>query len=202
VGVRAFQEIFLSIDQGRPPLLNATAPELQGAVTNVLDFAGKLLSHVLNVLGSVLDLVPIAAVSTFENRLALEAAWGTGKSAYDFTLSELIVATRRVIAKAGKPLAIPQKVAAAHRIKRAVGAGAAEAPYGVANTFNLTDLIGFDYILILAESPWPRVLSNLINGGIAVVNGTWGMVLLTTEATGTIHDVRFFQWGAPPPPPS
>ena len=61
--------------------------------------------------------------------------------------------------------------------------------------FNITELLGFDYVVKLAQAPWPRVVSNLVNGGLALVNNTWSLTLLITQGQGTVADIRFFQFG-------
>ncbi len=157
--------MFISIDTPRIYQVNSTVVELQCVSTQGFSFLQHVLAALLNVVGGFLDLVPIAAVSTAEARRVLEVATNHQKPATQLSLPELVVAARQ-----------PSVIKAA-------------------TAFNLSDLIGFNFVITLAESPIDGVVSNLVNGGLAVINGTWSLSRLITEAQLSVDDVRFFQWG-------
>lgn len=68
--------------------------------------------------------------------------------------------------------------------------------FGAASTaFNLSDVLGLQYLVRIGEAPWSRVITEPAAGALALVNNTWGLTKLITRGCLCMDDIQYFQMG-------
>lgn len=188
MAVRLLQLIANSIVEADAPDFGPFFAESIVAVLATSDVGGILVVYVLNVVAGFLDLIPIAA-ATSPDATANMAALGYSQADTTAMLLRLSgIAT--VSSTQPRPTA-----SMAVDTARIVMALRQPDVLRVAVNGNLSDVIGLRYIIGVMESPWPRVVGNLVAGALAFTNNTLNLFRLSTHATNSYADIAYVQFG-------
>ena len=177
VAVRFVQGIAYSVQTGQSLNLNATFTELECATNAAGDTIRAAVVLALNIFIDFIDLIPIAMMT-------------------DESIADEFV-----------QIGIPRAHLQAMRMKVIQGQStdlemvdlmiASMDPNNIltAQSTNLSTILGLSNLLLIAEAPWSRVFTEFLNGALSAVNMTWDLTLLSTEYTGSLADIKFFQFG-------
>lgn len=164
--VRLVQAVAFAIQNLQSPNLNATTIELQCTIINAGDWAEQILLFVLNTLADFVDLIPITMMSSPQ--------------------AEQIYGIMGI-----KPVQKRQSMTAAtvHNLELAQLIMAIRDPYVIqqAQFSNLSDAIGFGYIIRLFSTPWSQVITQPAAAWLSFVNGTWDLCTSTRGSNLTCH---------------
>ena len=169
-GVRLVQAIPIALTNLEFPQITPAVIELIPGLYATGLVAEDVVRIVVNMINDWLNLIPIAAASDPRAR--------------DVLMSSNPVLAEEYTSASGTPTFASLLIAAQH-----------PDTISIATAFNLTDLIGFTYVLALAQTPWSRVPVGVAAAILAAANQTWSWSLLLTRATLSDTDVKYFQWG-------
>lgn len=156
------------------------------------DVVGVLVVYVFNVVAGFLDLIPLAMVATPTTAEAATNMAALGYGADD--LAALLQRLQGIPAATASSGGVPTASLSIDTV-RIIMAVRRPDVMRVALAGNLSDVIGLRYLIGVFETPWPRVVTNLGAGLLALANNTLNLFRLTTHTTNSYADIAYFQFG-------
>lgn len=181
--VKVIQMVGISIDRGEPLQWDNVTIEVQCATLHLSDVGGEAVALVIALVADIVDLIPVEIAAAYT---------GTSESLATVQLKQVL---GEVVDQdgnlygvaAGPPTSSLDAIVDLTLAVQSPAVGAA------AETFNLSDVLGLRLLVRIAETPWPRVISHVANGGLALANNTLNLFLLATRAESSMNDVQYFQ---------